>query len=53
MAAYLVPLSLALLLLGAQNVQGDIYMHNPRGSNNKLNVVRDKLLSEQPMFFDR
>ncbi len=30
-------LALALLLCLAVAVNGDIYMHNPRGSNNRLN----------------
>lgn len=27
------------LMLGVHSIRGDVYMHNPRGSNNKLNEV--------------
>lgn len=39
-----------LLLLAAASVRCDVYMHNPRGSNNKLNEVSNNRANANRLF---
>ena len=42
--------ALLLLALIAERVACDLYMHNPRGSNNKLNEVSNNARNQNRLF---